>query len=132
VIKDGDRVYFVTKKGSVAKVLKEFRRLDRPYKNIIIAGGGLIVYECCFYTEYSICVLYPSQNTNHALKTLLHRTTNINKDLNVYDFMVFNATFNNISVISWGSNLLAEETGMSGENHRPVGSTTTYAISAYH
>jgi hypothetical protein len=68
------------------------------------------------------CVLYPSQNTNHALKTLLHRTTNINKDLNVYGFMVFNATFNNISVISCRSDLLAEETGVSGENHRPIAS----------
>ena len=42
VIKDGDRVYFVTKKTSVSKVLKEFRRLDKAYKNIIIAGGGRI------------------------------------------------------------------------------------------
>jgi hypothetical protein len=29
--------------------------------------------------------------------------------------MVFNATFNNISVISWGSVLLVEETGVPGE-----------------
>ena len=35
-------------------------------------------------------------------------------------FMVFNATFNNISVISWGSILLMEETGIPRENHRPV------------
>jgi len=35
---------------------------------------------------------------------------------------VFNATFINISVISWRSVLLMEETGMSGENHRPVAS----------
>jgi hypothetical protein len=34
-------------------------------------------------------------------------------------FMVFNATFNNISVISWRSILLVEETG---ENHRAVAS----------
>ena len=34
--------------------------------------------------------------------------------------MEFNATFNNISVIPWQSVLLVEETGMSGENHRPV------------
>ena len=33
--------------------------------------------------------------------------------------MVFNVTFNNISVISWQSVLLEEETG---ENHRPVAS----------
>ena len=31
--------------------------------------------------------------------------------------MVFNATFNNISVIAWQSVLLVEETGVSGKNH---------------
>jgi hypothetical protein len=36
--------------------------------------------------------------------------------------MVFNATFNNISVISWRSVLLVEETGGPGEIHRPVAS----------
>ena len=36
-------------------------------------------------------------------------------------FMVFNATFYDISVISWRSVLLVEETGVSGENHRPSG-----------
>jgi hypothetical protein len=35
-------------------------------------------------------------------------------------FMVFNATFNNISFISWRSVLLAEKTGVLEENHRPV------------
>jgi len=34
--------------------------------------------------------------------------------------MVFNATFNNISVISWWSVLLVEETGVPGENHRRI------------
>jgi hypothetical protein len=34
--------------------------------------------------------------------------------------MVFNATFNNISVISWQSVLLVGETGVPRENHRPV------------
>jgi hypothetical protein len=37
-------------------------------------------------------------------------------------FMVFNATFNNISVISWRSVLLVKETEVPGENHRPVAS----------
>ena len=36
--------------------------------------------------------------------------------------MVFNATFNNISVISWRSVLLVEETRGPRENHRPVAS----------
>jgi hypothetical protein len=36
--------------------------------------------------------------------------------------MVFNTTFNDISVISWRSVLLVEETRVPGENHRPVAS----------
>ena len=34
--------------------------------------------------------------------------------------MGFNATFNNILDISWRSVLLVQETGIPGENHRPV------------
>ena len=34
--------------------------------------------------------------------------------------IVLNATFNNISVISWWSVLLVDESGVSGENHRPT------------
>jgi len=36
--------------------------------------------------------------------------------------MVFNVTFNNFSVISWRSVLLVDETGVPGENHRPIAS----------
>jgi len=36
--------------------------------------------------------------------------------------MMFNAIFNNISVILWRSVLLVEETGIPGENHRPAAS----------
>jgi hypothetical protein len=34
--------------------------------------------------------------------------------------MVLNATFNNISVLSWLSVLLVGETGVLRENHRPA------------
>jgi hypothetical protein len=34
--------------------------------------------------------------------------------------MVLNATFNNISVITWQSVLLVEKTEVLGENHRPA------------
>jgi len=34
--------------------------------------------------------------------------------------MKFNATFNNISIISWRLVLLVQETGAPEENHRPV------------
>jgi hypothetical protein len=35
-----------------------------------------------------------------------------------FDFWCFNATFNNISAISWRPVLVAEEAGVPGENHR--------------
>jgi hypothetical protein len=48
----------------------------------------------------------------------------INKDYSIMKmvgwFQVFNATFNNISVISWRSVLLVEETGVPRGNHRTV------------
>ena len=40
-------------------------------------------------------------------------------------FMVFNATFNNISVILWRSVLLVENTGVPGENHNLSQETDT-------
>ena len=40
----------------------------------------------------------------------------------MYWFMVFNATFKNISVISWRSVLLLKETVVPGENRRHVAS----------
>ena len=36
--------------------------------------------------------------------------------------MVFNTTFNTISVISWQAVLLVKETGVPSENHQPVAS----------
>ena len=45
-------------------------------------------------------------------------------------FIVFNATFNNISVILWRSVLLlVEETGVPGENHSPA---TSHSITLSH
>jgi len=40
--------------------------------------------------------------------------------------MVFNATFNNISIIQWQSVLLVEETWVPGENHQPAASHWQY------
>jgi hypothetical protein len=40
--------------------------------------------------------------------------------LDLVGFMVLNTTFNNISVLSWQSVLLVEETGVPGENHKSL------------
>ena len=42
--------------------------------------------------------------------------------LTIQYLMVYGATFNNISVISWRSVLMVEESEIPRENHRPVAS----------
>ena len=67
---------------------------------------------------------------SHKNTLILHKLSLKNRALNVFKwlkiilfrFIVFNATFNNISVISWRSVLLVEEIGVPGEYHRPVAS----------
>jgi hypothetical protein len=54
----------------------------------------------------------------HYLKLGLYRIPDY-IEFGLGGVMVFNTTFNNISVIFWRSVLLMEETG---ENHRPVAS----------
>ena len=62
-------------------------------------------YFPCHYDNenHSTCYTF---NTGWSNEVIFHN----------YRVMVFNATFNNISVISWGSVLLVDETGVSGEN----------------
>ena len=43
-----------------------------------------------------------------------------NSNRKIVRVIVLNATFNNISAISWWSVLLVEEIGVPGENHRPA------------
>jgi hypothetical protein len=52
----------------------------------------------------------------------INRMLEGNRLLIIAWFVVFNATFNNISVISWRSVLLVEETRVPRENHRPAAS----------
>ncbi|MEH6576227.1 MAG: Trk system potassium transporter TrkA [Amphritea sp.] len=42
VIEADDEVFFIAAKKDIRAVMSELRRLDRPYKRIIIAGGGNI------------------------------------------------------------------------------------------
>jgi hypothetical protein len=56
------------------------------------------------------------------LKQNFNQLVRHTKNRRLVRVMVFHATFNNISVISWRSFLLVEETGLSGENRRPAAS----------
>jgi hypothetical protein len=67
-------------------------------------------------TSFFLIMLFKEGNTklvDNYRKTIKHLHW-------LVGFMVFSATINNISVISWRSVLLVEKTGVSGENHQPV------------
>ena len=68
-------------------------------------------------------IIYQLQGTvqqDHNRETLIYEITrgSLMPESLGFGVMVFNATFNNISVISWRSILLMEETSVPGENHR--------------
>ena len=69
-------------------------------------------------------VVWPySARTDMNIASVNLRCLQVNKLVGwFWWFMVFNATFNNIPVISWRSVLLVEDTGVPWENHRPVAS----------
>jgi len=80
----------------------------------------------CALNVTSTCLLYKNlvsyfiqRCSKNKLKQDKHHIFSKNT-LYVCLFMVFNATFNNISTISWRSVLLVEETTIPGESHRPV------------
>ena len=76
----------------------------------------LLVHEhsgCGVRKYYMIC-----KNTVAVLMYLIYHVIFLD-NLRVR-IMMFNATFTNISVISWRSVILLEETGVLWENHRPA------------
>ena len=60
---------------------------------------------------------YYKKNNNIIFHDIC-RVENVMNVFNKYMVMVFNSTFNNISVISWRPVLLVEETDVPGDNHR--------------
>ena len=78
------------------------------------------------WKDYIIVFTKKNQNSFHKIILLQYPFVNheyCNKEGGGgFKVMVYNTTFNNISVISWQSVLLVEETWVPGENHRPVAS----------
>ena len=98
---------------------------------ISFLGDFVYLYRTVVHTNSKIYIMFLlmfifTRNTCKRLLTL----TFVNCCLSVllfyrgvsFFFMVLNTTFNNISVISWQSVLLVEETGVLRENHWPVAS----------
>jgi hypothetical protein len=73
----------------------------------------------CMSVDLYYCFTFYSWHQKNKIHI---RTTLHDQFLNIFDliwFIVFNATFSNISAISWRPVLVVEEAGVPGESHRP-------------
>jgi len=85
--------------------------------------GFIFQYHLCRYVIYMCNLFYYVVHYVMFVITMIgfvdgEVTTFQTKFLFRFRFMVFSATFNNISIISWRSVLLVVETGVLGDNHR--------------
>ena len=66
IIEDGDEVFFIAAKKNIKKVMSELRKAERPYKRIIIAGGGNIGYRLAVALESSLNIKIIEVNLERA------------------------------------------------------------------
>jgi hypothetical protein len=82
-----------------------------PYQIKLLLEISTVLYQLRhFLSAFSSWILFCNENMYNIIGFVW------------FGFLVFNATINNISVISWRSVLLVEETWVPGENHRPAAS----------
>ncbi len=66
VIEVDDEVFFIAARKNIRAVMAELRRLDKPYKRIIIAGGGNIGRRLARALEHDYQVKIIDHNIQHA------------------------------------------------------------------
>ncbi|MFL0811224.1 MAG: Trk system potassium transporter TrkA [Agarilytica sp.] len=121
VIEADDEVFFIAAKEDIRAVMSELRRLDRPYKRIIIAGGGNIGLSLATQLEtmYSVKIIefsperaaFLSDHLNHTI--VLHGSASDQELLteeNIEDTDVFLAVTNSDEA-NIMSSLLAKRMG---------------------
>jgi trk system potassium uptake protein TrkA len=76
IIREGDHVYFIAKKEHIPKALKEFRRADKAYQKIFIAGGGNIGFNVAKLLEkkYNVRLIELDEERARDLSGQLNHT----------------------------------------------------------
>jgi trk system potassium uptake protein TrkA len=76
VIEPGDEVFFLAKKEDILPVMRELRRIDRPVKKVMIAGGGNIGKRLAAALEhdYEVKIIDHNKQRCAQLGVDLHRT----------------------------------------------------------
>lgn len=105
VIEDGDEVFFIAATNHIRAVMSELQPLQKPYKRIIIAGGGNIGYRLAEKLENKHQVKIIEHNSDRCLeiseslnKTIVLQGNATNKEMlleeNIEDTDVFCAVTN--------------------------------------
>jgi len=76
VIEPGDEVFFLARKQDIPAVMRELRRMERPVKRVMIAGGGNIGRRLAAALErnYEVKLIDHNKATCALLADQLHRT----------------------------------------------------------
>jgi trk system potassium uptake protein TrkA len=76
VIEPGDEVFFLARKQDISTVMRELRRMERPVKKVMIAGGGNIGRRLAAQIErgYDVKVIDHNKSVSNLLSEQLHHT----------------------------------------------------------
>ena len=82
VIEPGDEVFFIAASRDIMKVMAELRRLDKPYRRILIVGGGNIGKRVARALErrYQVKLIDHNLERTRALSNELDRTIVLHGD----------------------------------------------------
>ena len=80
VIEDGDEVFFIAAKKNIRKVMSELRRLEKPYHQLVVAGGGNIGFRLskALESDYNIKIIEYSTDRAEFLSEQLNKTVVLN------------------------------------------------------
>ena len=82
VIEAGDEIFCLAASGHIREVMRELRRMDRPVKRVMIAGGGNIGLRLAFALEkdYSVRVIEHDKRRCEVLAARLTKALVLNGD----------------------------------------------------
>ncbi len=75
VIEAGDEVFFIAARENIRKVMGELRRLEKPYRRLIIAGGGNIGFRLAkaLENDYNVKIIEFSAERSNFLSERLDK-----------------------------------------------------------
>lgn len=89
VIEPGDEVFFIARREDIPAVMREMRRMERPVKSVMIAGGGNIGRQLAARLErdYEVKLIEINKAASNLLAEKLHRTLVLTGDATDEDLL---------------------------------------------